>query len=112
MRIGFVVQVSKLSGLPDEDVGSEDIYQVLTTHHEDANDCFYMVRQDKTKRLAYPSGTPNVSPTDIIQFGDRILYDQQDGLTHKKVTWDGRDFRQKGYSFSSQPPAVAHLGPS
>ena len=104
MRTARIRGLVRLTSLPDQDPGRTPVYKVRTDWAEDDQNSFYMEYFDSNGRSVSIPSTPEGSPDDpdMLNWGDEIIFDKQDGLLRKCVMWRGRKFRQKGYSFDDR----------
>lgn len=104
-----VLSASHLAEMPDQDAGAEAVIQVLTKLPAGQNNAFYMDPVDfNGDPVKLPlANQPADAPVDhqAMNIDDLVLFDVQDGI-HKRVSWNGRGFRQRGYSFDW----LAHTG--
>lgn len=103
MRKAKIINLIRLSSLPDQDIGSQPVYKVTTDWNEDKQNSFYMSQVDTTKTFVKIATTPQGDPTNpnMLNWGDEIIFDKQKFLS-KTVVWKGRTFKQYGYSFDGR----------
>lgn len=106
MTTAHVQSADRLGQMPDQDVGTHPVIRVTTDLPFGSKNSFYMETVDLSGvpiklPLANQSADAPVDP-EAINRGDLILFDMQDGF-HKRVSWNGRGIRQKGYSFDIGP---------
>ena len=80
---------------------------MVTTDCDSPENSFYMKKEDKDGNPITIEGWTHGRPVDenTIRFHDEIIYDKQDGF-HKKVIWNNREIRQRGYSFNGRPGVI------
>lgn len=103
MRTAKIINLTKLSCLPDQDVGDQPVIRVVTDYNDDQQNSFYM---DMVDSDGFEITIPTTSEGDpsnplCINWNDEISYDKSKFLS-KIVIWKGRRFKQRGYSFNGR----------
>ena len=108
MRTAHVLSADRLPNMLNQDVGAEPVILVTTDLPYGDLNSFYMDPVDLVGRPVKVSlsNQPADAPLDpeAISYKDLIIFDRQDSLLHKSVSWNGRAFRQRGYSFDISAP--------
>ena len=94
----------RLSCQPNED-GDHPVIEVITNLPKGQNNSFYIETKDLqgnplSLEFDHPPTNPRVVVATELSTGDDISFDVQAGV-HKHVLWNGRTFKQKGYSFDT-----------
>lgn len=103
MRTAKIINLVKLSSLPDQDVDDCPVIKVTTDWDKDAQNSFYMDPIDSDKNTVTIPTTSQGNPNDplCLNWNDEISYDKSKFLS-KIVIWRGRRFKQRGYSFNGR----------